>query len=105
MSDLVVDIRQLFLQGPQLAQLVGAFGFLVDWSELPRDGQWQLLWASIPRQGRALTLYEEVHPQRDLNNRAVHDRFLQAFAGRVAGDVLPDHAHGRGISYALVPIG
>ncbi|WP_370456334.1 IS4 family transposase [Salinisphaera sp. Q1T1-3] len=50
---------------------------IVDWSELPRDGQWQLLRASIPRQGRALTLYEEVHPQRDLNSRAVHDRFLQ----------------------------
>ncbi|KEZ77608.1 transposase family protein, partial [Salinisphaera hydrothermalis C41B8] len=50
---------------------------IVDWSELPRDGQWQLLRASIPRQGRALTLYDEVHPQRHLNSRAVHDRFLQ----------------------------
>ncbi|RJS94883.1 hypothetical protein [Salinisphaera sp. Q1T1-3] len=49
---------------------------IVDWSELPRDGRWQLLRASIPRRGRALTLYEEVHPQRDLNSRAVHDRFL-----------------------------
>ena len=61
---------------------------IVDWSELPRDGRWQLLRASIPRQGRALTLYEEVHPQSDLNSRAVHDRFLQRLQA-----ILPASCH------------
>lgn len=50
---------------------------IVDWSELPRDGRWQLLRASIARKGRALTLYEEVHPQRRLGARRVHTHFLQ----------------------------
>lgn len=49
---------------------------LVDWSDLPPNRQWQLLRASIPIQGRALTLYEEVHPLKALGNRRVHLAFL-----------------------------
>ncbi|MFQ6024520.1 MAG: IS4 family transposase [Acidiferrobacterales bacterium] len=49
---------------------------IVDWSDLTEDRQWQLLRASVPAGGRALTLYEEVHPLKRLANRRVHRRFL-----------------------------
>jgi hypothetical protein len=50
---------------------------LVDWSPLSSDQQWQVLRASIPVHGRALTLYEEVHPLKALANRRVHQAFLR----------------------------
>lgn len=77
---------------------------IVDWSELPRDGQWQLLRASIPRQGRALTLYEEVHPQRDLDSRTVPDRFLQRLQAMLPATCRPIVLADAGISHAVVSI-
>lgn len=50
--------------------------FIVDWSELTRDGRWQLLRAGVATKGRSVTVYEEVHPQRSLNARRVHTAFL-----------------------------
>jgi hypothetical protein len=50
---------------------------LIDWSDLKADQSLHLLRASLPVGGRALTLYEEVHPQKKLGNRAVQHRFLQ----------------------------
>ena len=49
---------------------------LVDWSDLTADRRWQLLRAALPVGGRALTLYEEVHPLRHFANRRVHGAFL-----------------------------
>ena len=49
---------------------------VVDWSELTRDQQWQLLRASVVVDGRSITLYEEVHPQSRLAHPEVHRRFL-----------------------------
>lgn len=49
---------------------------IVDWSDLTEDRQCQLLRASVPVGGRALTLYEEIHPLKRLANRRVHRRFL-----------------------------
>ncbi len=46
-----------------------------------------LLRASLPVGGRSLTVYEEVHPQKKLANRAFQQRFLQHIAHRV-----PAHA-------------
>ena len=43
---------------------------VVDWSELTRDQQWQLLRASVVVDGRSITLYEEVHPQSRLAHPA-----------------------------------
>ena len=57
---------------------------LVDWSDLKADQSLHLLRASLPVGGRALTLYEEVHPQSKLNNQLIHIRFL----GRLA-EILP----------------
>jgi hypothetical protein len=50
---------------------------LIDWSDLKADQSLHLLRASLPVGGRSLTLYEEVHPQKKLNNGAVHARFLR----------------------------
>jgi hypothetical protein len=53
---------------------------LIDWSELSADGSWQLLRASIAFEGRSVTIYEEVHPQRKLGNLRVHKSFLVKLA-------------------------
>ena len=50
---------------------------VVDWSDLTKDQRWQLLRASVVVEGRSITLYEEVHPQKLLGNSKVHRRFLQ----------------------------
>ena len=53
---------------------------LIDWLDLKADQSLHLLRASLPVGGRALTLYEEVHPQKKLANRGVQHRFLQRLA-------------------------
>lgn len=50
---------------------------VVDWSDVTLDQRWQLLRASVMVEGRSITLYEEVHPQRKLGNPKVHRAFLQ----------------------------
>jgi len=50
---------------------------LVDWSDLSADRSYHLLRASLPVGGRALTLYDEVHPQKKLGNVQIEERFLQ----------------------------
>lgn len=47
---------------------------LIDWSDFSADRQQQLLRASVPVGGRAVTLYEELHPYDQLANRAVQHR-------------------------------
>jgi hypothetical protein len=49
---------------------------LIDWSDLKKDQSLHLLRASLAVGGRSLTLYEEVHPQKRLGNRAVQTTFL-----------------------------
>lgn len=49
---------------------------IIDWSDLTADRRWQLLRAALPVGGRALTLYEEVHPLRHFANPRVHRSFL-----------------------------
>lgn len=53
---------------------------VVDWSDLSQDQRWQLLRASVVVEGRSVTLYEEVHPQKLLGNAKVHRCFLQRLA-------------------------
>ncbi len=72
-------VAQLWLQG--LSQLL----VVVDWSDLSRDQRWQLLRASVVVEGRSITLYEEVHPQKLLANAHVHRRFLKRLA-----EILPE---------------
>jgi hypothetical protein len=53
------------------------------------DRSLQLARASLAVGGRALTLYEEVHPQRKLGNRRVQHRFLQRLAQRLPAGAAP----------------
>jgi hypothetical protein len=50
---------------------------LVDWSDVSDDRAFQKLRAAVAVEGRALTLYEEVHPQSKSANRWVQNRFLK----------------------------
>jgi len=62
---------------------------LVDWSDLTADRRWQLLRAALPVGGRALTLYEEVHPLRHFANRRVHGAFLRTLKALLPEDTVP----------------
>lgn len=53
---------------------------VVDWSSLSADMAWHWLRASVVVEGRAVTLYEEVHARRHLGAYAVHRRFLERLA-------------------------
>lgn len=55
-------------------------GVLIDWSDCPDNRALVLLRASVPVGGRAVTLYEEVHPIACLGNPKVQRQFLAAFA-------------------------
>lgn len=57
---------------------------VIDWADTAQDRKWQILRASVPVDGRALTVYEEVHPMARYNNPRTHREFLNALA-----DVLP----------------
>ena len=49
---------------------------IVDWSPLGQGTEYQLLRATIPAGGRALTLYESCHLEHQLANRKIHQEFL-----------------------------
>lgn len=66
--------------GRMLLQRVREPLIVIDWSDLKEDQSLHLLRASLPVGGRSLTLYEEVHPQRDLGNRQVQHWFLRRLA-------------------------
>ena len=53
---------------------------VVDWSPLSSDGRWHVLRASTPAGGRALTVYQEVHPENRLGSRQVQLDFLDRLA-------------------------
>lgn len=48
----------------------------VDWSTLKRDESWHLLRAAVTVGGRALPVWDEVHPQADYNSPRTHKAFL-----------------------------
>ena len=50
---------------------------LVDWSDLRENRSFHLLRASLPVGGRALALYDEVHPGKKLGNGNIEKRFLK----------------------------
>ncbi len=62
---------------------------LVDWSDLTADRRWQLIRASLPVGGRALTLYEEVHPLQRLTNPHVHRAFLRTLQRLIPAGAIP----------------
>jgi hypothetical protein len=49
---------------------------IVDWTKLPNCKQYAIR-AALAAEGRALTLYEEVHPKEEENSPVVHKYFLR----------------------------
>jgi hypothetical protein len=49
---------------------------IVDWSDLKPDRRWQLLRAAVVARGRAISVYEEVHPLAKLGSPRVEAAFL-----------------------------
>ena len=49
---------------------------IVDWTKLPNVGM-HCLRAALAVEGRAITLYEEMHPKKKEGTHAVHKRFLR----------------------------
>lgn len=62
---------------------------LVDWSDYTYDRTYVLLRAAVPVGGRALTLYEEVHPRRAYGNTAVHRAFLDTLQTYMPRNLIP----------------
>jgi hypothetical protein len=62
---------------------------IVDWTDLSADRRWQLLRAAAPIGGRALTLYEEVHPLTHFGNPRVHRAFLAQLKALLPAGVKP----------------
>jgi len=61
----------------------------IDWSDYTYDRRWVLLRAAVPMGGRALTLYEEVHPVACYGNPQVQQRFLLTLATLLPEGVRP----------------
>lgn len=61
----------------QVLRGISTAAVIVDWSELRADGSLQLLRAAVMAKGRALTIYEEVHPQSLLGSPIVHRLFMR----------------------------
>ena len=62
----------------------GAMPIIVDWSSV-YDQSFVLLRASVAFDGRAFTIYEEVHAEGAMNNHKIHVKFLQNLK-----QILPD---------------
>ncbi len=61
---------------------------IVDWSPIPNKTD-NVLRAAIVTTGRALTLYEEVHPQKKYANPTLHLRFLKKLKSMLDEGVKP----------------
>ena len=61
---------------------------IVDWTKLPNSENYALR-ASLIAVGRAITLYEEVHPKKKEGNSKVHNRFLDRLNSMLSQDCQP----------------
>lgn len=61
---------------------------LVDWSHVPNTTRY-ILRAALMAPGRALTIYEEVHPKKLENNPEVHKNFLKTLHAILPEDCCP----------------
>ena len=62
---------------------------IVDWSPINGNEIFQVLRASIPMGGRALTLYEKVYPESELNAGYAHQDLLNNLAKCLPADCQP----------------
>ena len=62
---------------------------LIDWSDLSADREFHLLRASVPVDGRAMTIYEESHHQQYNGSPRVQARFLRRLKAVLPGHCCP----------------
>ncbi len=62
---------------------------LIDWSDYTHDRKQLILRASVPVGGRALTLYEEVHPNKSYGNARIQRTFLKTLYGFIPAQTRP----------------
>lgn len=62
---------------------------IVDWSDMDECKRHFLLRASVPAQGRSLTLYEEVHTVKSKEKPKTHQRFLHTLKAMLPADCRP----------------
>jgi len=62
---------------------------IVDWSPINGNEIFQVLRACIPMGGRALTLYEKVYPESELNTIAAHQALLDNIERCLPADCQP----------------
>ena len=61
---------------------------IIDWTKLPNVNEYGLR-AAIAMEGRAITLYEEVHPKKKEGNRQVHQQFLRCLKALLPPECKP----------------
>lgn len=61
---------------------------IVDWSSIPNTTH-HTLRAALAANGRAITLYEEVHVEKKLSNKKVHNAFLKKLKALLPEDCKP----------------
>lgn len=96
-SDRLIGNRHLTQERPALyrattQQLLAGIAqpvIVIDWSDLTYNRSHIVLRTSVPVGGRALTLYEEVHPLSAYGNAAVQGAFLSTLARFIAPTVQP----------------
>jgi len=84
-SDRLIGNTCLYEESPVIYQAVARWLIgdhqrpilLVDWTDYTYDRSHLILRASVPVGGRALTLYEEVHPGHCYGNAKIEKRFLK----------------------------
>lgn len=62
---------------------------IVDWSDVELGHGFLMLKAAVPVGGRAISIYEEVHPLKRYNSPKTHRRFLERLAAVVPAHCLP----------------
>jgi Transposase DDE domain len=62
---------------------------IVDWSDVELGHEYLMLKAAVPVGGRAVSIYEEVHPLRRYNSPKTHRRFLERLARVVPAHCQP----------------
>jgi hypothetical protein len=61
---------------------------IVDWTKLPNVNEYALR-AALAAEGRAITIYEEVHPKKKEGNAKVHRLFLKRLKSMLPEDCFP----------------
>ena len=61
---------------------------IVDWTKLPNVNEYALR-AAVAAEGRAITIYEEVHPKKKEGNAKVHRLFLRRLKSMYPEDCIP----------------